>query len=576
MARFLSISSFGGGTVRPIVSAASPPFAAGQPFSWTPTVMGGFAPYLFTLAAAPGGITINAKTGVVSGTPASVGTATVTVKDAMGSTSSVVIGGAALPVLPLTMPKVVMFGDSQSQFNHAIFGGTGATIPAATYKGPVVAAWAKDPRFNIDTWADPMDPLSRGFNGANQGLGGDHFRNQSNSSLPGGGILARIPYAVARAPQVAILNSLGTNTIHSGDIDGSSSAPTADYVIAQIKATIAAFVQAGIYVVPVTIYPRNWNAGDVRHTIVQTVNAFIRDQAGKTGVLGVVDAYDALRVPGDVQPNPKYFLEESGAVTVHLNGNGTYLVGNLIHAVMAPATTAATRFNVDPAVSNLLPQATYNLPGTTGTRTGGNTTNFVVGTDVDPTGEITAAGVATGCNAYMSRGTSSSRQKCGKSGTQSSTVNKQILLISPVADAAPWHQSRFTFPQYALTPTQVPAGGWVRVSVRVDTRGAKGPANVFLQATLKSSAGTVRVDVQPGQIDSIAYNNTKTYSDDARGQHWISALFQMPADGDYATLDLAVFTNFRPAGFAAGDVFSLLIDRPLLRVATDPRATWNL
>lgn len=176
----------------------------------------------------------------------------------------------------------------------------------------------------------------------------------------------------------------------------------------------------------------------------------------------------------------------------------------------------------------------------------------------------------------MSRGTSSSRQKCGKSGTQSSTVNKQILLISPVADAAPWHQSRFTFPQYALTPTQAPAGGWVRVSVRVDTRGAKGPANVFLQATLKSSAGTVRVDVQPGQIDSIAYNNTKTYSDDARGQHWISALFQLPVDGDYATLDLAVFTNFRPAGFAAGDVFSLLIDRPLVRVANDPRAAWNL
>ena len=82
--------------------------------------------------------------------------------------------------------------------------------------------------------------------------------------------------------------------------------------------------------------------------------------------------------------------------------------------------------------------------------------------------------------------------------------------------------------------------------------------------------------VQPGQIDSIAYNNTKTYSDDARGQHWLSALIQLPVDGDYSTLDLTVFTNFRPSGFAAGDVFAVLVDRPLVRSATDPRANWQL
>ena len=483
-----------------------------------------------------------------------------------------------LPALPLTLPRVMMFGDSQSQFNHALISGINATDPGPTYKGPVTAAFSKDPRFNMDTWTDVADPLARGFNGANQGLAADHFRNQTGSPLPGGGMIARIPYAVARKPEIVILNSLGTNTIHSGDVDGSSAAPTAAYVISQVEAEIAAFIRAGVYVyvIPVTIYPRNWAAGDVRHTITQDVNTYIKAQAGRTGVLGVVDPYDALRLPGDVQPNPKYFLEEGGNSTVHLNGNGANLVGDLIKTVIASATTTATRFNIDPSVSNLLPQATYNLPGTTGTRTGATTTNFTVGTDTDPTGEITAGGVATGCNVYMSRGTASSTQKCGKSGTQASTANKQILLISPVADATPWHQSRVTMPQLALTPAQAAADSWIRVAVRVDTRGAKGPANLFLQATLKNGAGDVRVDVQPGQIDSLAYNNTKTYSDDARGQHWLTALIRLPADGDYATLDLTVYTNFRPSGFTAGDVFAVLIDRPLVRTTTDPRTAWAL
>ncbi|MEA3389640.1 MAG: hypothetical protein U9R64_10280 [Pseudomonadota bacterium] len=481
-----------------------------------------------------------------------------------------------LPSLPLSLPRVAMHGDSQSQFNHAFFSGVNATHAAATYKGPVVAAWSKDPRFNIDTWADSSDPWARGFNGANQGLQADHLRNQTDSPLPGGGMLARLPYTIARKPHIVIINSPGTNTISTGDVDGSAAAPSTAYVISQYEAMVAALIRAGIYVILMTNYPRNWAAGDIRHTISQDLNAYIRLQAGRTGVLGIVDTWDALRVAGDVQPNPKYFLEESANVTVHLNGNGATLVGEMIRSVIASATTTEARFDFDPSVANLLPQSTYNLPGTTGTRTGANTTNFAVGTDVDPTGEITSGGVATGCNVYMSRGTNSSTQKCGKSGTQASTTNKQILLISPVADGNNWHQSRVTFPQVALTPAQAPAGSWVRVGIRVDTRGTKGPANMVLEAALKNSGGTTRVDLQPGQIDSLSYNNNKTYSDDPRGVHWLTTLMQMPADGDYSTLDLTLYANFRPSGFVPGDVFSVLIDRPILRVANDPRGEWNL
>lgn len=493
------------------------------------------------------------------------------------SGAGIAVGASVpLPALPLSLPRVAIHGDSQSQFNHALFSGVNATHPAATYKGPVVAAWSKDPRFNIDTWPDAADPLGRGFNGANQGLQADHLRNQSDSPLPGGGMLSRAVYTIARKPNIVIVASPGTNTISTGDVDGSSSAPSTSYVIWQYEAMIASFIRAGIYVIPITNYPRNWTAGDVRHTISQDLNAYIRLQAGRAGVLGIVDPWDALRIAGDVQPNPKYFLEEAGAITVHLNGNGSLLVGEMIRTVIASATTSEVRFDFDPSVANLLPQTTYNLAGTTGTRTGATTANFVVGTDVDPTGEITAAGVATGCNAYMSRGTSSSTQKCGKAGTTASSPNKQILLISPVSDATAWHQSRLTFPQLALTPAQAPAGSWIRIGIRVDTRGTKGPANMVLEAALKNSGGTTRVDVQPGQIDSLAYNNTKTYSDDPRGQHWLSALMQMPADGDYTTLDLTLFTNFRPSSFAPGDVLAVLVDRPMVRLSSDPRGPWNL
>ncbi len=242
-----------------------------------------------------------------------------------------------LPALPLTLPRVAIFGDSQSQFNHALFGGTGATIPAPTYKGPMVAAWSKDPRFSIDTWADPADPLARGINGANQGLAADHLRNQTDSVLPGGGMVARMPYVIERQPDVVVLNSPGTNTIHSGDVDGGSNAPTAAYVISKVDELINGFVGAGIYIIITTIYPRNWAGNDVRHGIAQTVNDWIRQQATRLGVLGIVDPYDALRMPNDVQPNLKYFLEESAAPSgiVHLNGNGANLVADMVNAVMA-------------------------------------------------------------------------------------------------------------------------------------------------------------------------------------------------------------------------------------------------
>jgi hypothetical protein len=69
-------------------SATFPAGTVGQPYSQTIPVAGGLAPYIFSLASGtlPGGLTLNASTGVISGTPTAAATASFTaaVTDATG------------------------------------------------------------------------------------------------------------------------------------------------------------------------------------------------------------------------------------------------------------------------------------------------------------------------------------------------------------------------------------------------------------------------------------------------------------------------------------------------------------
>ena len=82
----------------------------GASYSFTPTVANGTAPYSWTAAGLPAGLTIDSATGVISGTPAAVGTSAVsaTVTDSQGAKLTIdfdiVIGGAGLSIVNRDLP----------------------------------------------------------------------------------------------------------------------------------------------------------------------------------------------------------------------------------------------------------------------------------------------------------------------------------------------------------------------------------------------------------------------------------------------------------------------------------------
>ena len=94
----------------PVVTFAPQPGEVSIGYSQQPLVAGGTGPYAWTINAGslPAGVTLNATTGLVSGTPTAAGSATVTiaVTDAFAQTSSatVPIVIVALPSFGLSLP----------------------------------------------------------------------------------------------------------------------------------------------------------------------------------------------------------------------------------------------------------------------------------------------------------------------------------------------------------------------------------------------------------------------------------------------------------------------------------------
>lgn len=83
-------------------SGALPQGQSGSAYSFTVTATGGTAPYTFTISALPAGLSLNASTGLITGTPAETGDTTylATVTDANGLTATM-SGTASITTTPV-------------------------------------------------------------------------------------------------------------------------------------------------------------------------------------------------------------------------------------------------------------------------------------------------------------------------------------------------------------------------------------------------------------------------------------------------------------------------------------------
>jgi hypothetical protein len=120
-------------TVNP---ATLPDGVVGTPYSQTVSAVGGTAPYTFTVSSGvlPNGLTLNASSGVISGTPAAAGTFnfTITATDANGCPGSrpytiVMAGAPGCPVITVN-PPTLPAGVIGTPYNQTI-SATGGTAP---------------------------------------------------------------------------------------------------------------------------------------------------------------------------------------------------------------------------------------------------------------------------------------------------------------------------------------------------------------------------------------------------------------------------------------------------------------
>ncbi|MCL5278567.1 MAG: putative Ig domain-containing protein [Planctomycetes bacterium] len=120
----------------------------GLPFTYTITSSGGTTPVMFSASPLPAGLSLNAATGVISGTPTATGTAKIllTARNSAGSTSATLTLTVTPnpPVVPIEAWRALHFGASQT--NAEIAG------DSADPDGDGVS--------NLQEYANGTDPLS--------------------------------------------------------------------------------------------------------------------------------------------------------------------------------------------------------------------------------------------------------------------------------------------------------------------------------------------------------------------------------------------------------------------------------
>jgi len=478
-----------------------------------------------------------------------VGTASLAARIKHPKPVSATCAADQLPRLPLpTGAKVIGLGDSAVRINHAA---PSPTRISSLGIGQLVWARALDPRFTFDTWAVARDAVDgRGFDGANQGLDGDH-----TVAVRGGvpGVLSRIPYVLAREPAIVYLQ-VGTNDINSHETAAS---------VEQHLDQIMKLLRAGhVWVVLSTIWPRAtaggvapWPAGDRRWQTRKAVNAWINAQRDRDGVR-VVDANpvltDMAAPSGEEEWRPGYSSDG-----VHPAPPAAHSAAVAIDAVLGDMIASGTTFATDPRIANLIPDGT--LTGTRGTASSG-----IVGAVAD-----NWSATLSGADGTVVRSTVEASKEVIENG-----LEKQVFVVRPrpVQGGDPNSDDTLTWayaPDIGLAGTGVAEGDWIQAAVHADVSAWDAQRGISMTLLLRHGR------------EAVMHEGSMRPFDPSR-QHWPASAWngwllgepvQIPPGANVDNIRTSVEVAFDDG---ASDSGTVKFSRPIIRKVADPRRLWNL
>jgi lysophospholipase L1-like esterase len=461
-----------------------------------------------------------------------------------------------LPALPLaTGAKVVGLGHSflgrgsYSRYLASQTATNGLQGSDETALGYLYYIKAVDGRFNLDLFADgavPWSPPSSGraVTGSQHGLSGDHLL-YGGASLPG--TIARSPYALARQPQIAVLD-IGTNDISSGLLGrGDNDAPS---IIGQLDRQIGLLTDAGVWVVVKTVAWRfDWPAGDSRLATITAVNDWILAQSARAGV----KVWDTTMIDGTASTSHgSGVTDRIGADGVHPTAYGAGVLANSLLPILKDMVTAGEARNLDPLSANLFPYP--GLPGVGGT----------IGAGVTGT-------VATGMAVTRSAGSSTavaSKEVIGAGN------EKQVLTITPVDDGTALHQFRFTASaDINFSTLGVSEGEWLEVTVPVEL----GDWDGWSWNSSNTNGGPATLVNEQYNANALIWE-TNIVTGNGWGGKTLLLDAKIPVQAAAGATKLRwssrpIQIQFRSSATGTGVV---KIGSPIMRKISDPRTGWRL
>lgn len=583
--RYLTRVAYGGGTIGPKITSAAPNVVVGTPISYKPTIAGGQTPYACTVSTLPAGLTFNAVTCTVSGTPTVATSFTITVADKSGASTAQALGPPPAPQYPqfAVGSKIAVLGDSLSA--AGVEGASpGTQVARTTNNGGLELALLMNPVALAEQWPADTSSEDSGYiaeytHGSNRAVGG----------TPATFHAARLPAVLAMQP-VALYYSATVNSLTASDVE--------NYIITNI---LTPAKNAGVYLLVGGVRPfaqgSTFDQGATsiaaRTRINNALKAWVTAQGPSVAIWVDHDAY--ADPDHDGYGDPSLYWDGT-----HWNGLGSSLEGNYLAWTIFPQIFATgNRFATTYAGTNHIGNPT--LTGTGGTRsgniayasslsvpnnwragpsgtltstatagleanseTGGQSIVLTVTPNTAPTGVVTGSisGTTLSVSATTSGGMAvGQRVTCGTcaadtyilSGAGSTfTVNKSQTVASTTISGYPTREAIQITPNSGVTTGYVATtalqGQYVAAFAEVELDGNAG----WIAPTLILNDNTTTANSRVGQ-SYVNETYGKFYYDPTRKRLYVYAnALLMGASSDGFRFNLAV--AFNPSVLPAGSI----------------------